>query len=182
MPAMGGAHRSAGVSERAALIAELATAQTGTGFDANGESQLLEMLQDPLQVFLLLNPRDMPSSEQPDFAGASARIRSEIAATLGRPKLKKKRRAKAAAKPSQAEQREPVVGSQAGGATDDVAVPFEPSADDIAQALDGNQDGSSDNSNFFGERPPAKLLPVITSLLCLLALLTAIGVAIRLFS
>ena len=172
IPAAHGVQQSAGLSEQAALIAELAAVQSGKGFDAGGEAQFIEMLRDPLEIFRLLNPRDMPSSEQPDAAGASARIRGEIAAALTRPKLKKKGRAKAAAKPRRMR---PPPELRAECAIEDIAVPFEPSEDDIAQALDGN--GSSDNSY-----AAAWPMLAMSSVLCLIAVLTAIGIAFRLLS
>ena len=113
--------------QRAALIADITAAPLRGNSSGEFEATLLRLAQAPLSLFQFLNARPLLSLLHPDAAGPSAQIRSKIATIL----------VSTVAQPKQETHfRTETDGQFEKSPNLDDLVRFQPSADDIAEALD----------------------------------------------
>jgi hypothetical protein len=134
-------HARRKVSAGAALLADIAAVQPRDGLSAELESDLMRVSNDPLGIFQFLNLRRGSPTES-----SSATICGNIAAALIKPTVKDKKLQTAAAL-QRANRGRPIFTPEAAyiAARDarsgpGFAATFEPSDDDVAQALDCRSD------------------------------------------
>ena len=157
---LAGTPRTAAVSDRAALLADIAGSAHRAASQEGENAEMARLVEQPLALLAFISARQMPKGERPDPAGPPAQIGSKIASALTKPKSRTDARAgaagpagrrKAHARPSLTSCRphapQPVPG--------DIASPFEPSAEDIAAALDGKGLASAAGDGPLGGRSPA---------------------------